>query len=81
MKRKILVAIGVLLLLAGLAVLLYPTAKTSVLRGKERDSIEAFILYLETAQATETELLKYDSNCNVLMGNTSFRLRNMTNAE
>jgi len=53
MKRKILVAIGVLLLLAGLAVLLYPTAKTSVLRGKERDSIEAFILYLETAQATE----------------------------
>lgn len=53
MKRKILVAIGVLLLLAGLAVLLYPTAKTAVLRGKERDSIEAFIQYLETAQATE----------------------------
>ena len=53
MKRKILVAIGVLLLLAGLAVLLYPTAKTAVLRGRERDSIEAFIQYLETAQATE----------------------------
>jgi sortase A len=53
MKHKILFAIGALLLLAGLAVLLYPTAKTAVLHGKERDSIEAFEKYVETAQAAE----------------------------
>ena len=53
MKRRILFAFGALLLLAGLAVLLYPTAKTAVLRGKERDSIEAFEKYVETAQAAE----------------------------
>ena len=54
MKRRILFTIGLLFLLSGLAVLLYPTVKTAVLRGKERDSIDAFIQYLETTQAEDS---------------------------
>ena len=53
MKRKILLSLGILLLLAGLAVLLYPSAKTAALRGRERDSIDAFEQYLESASAKE----------------------------
>lgn len=51
MKRKTVIFFAVLLFLCGIATLLYPTARTVALRDMEKDSIDAFERYLETAQA------------------------------
>lgn len=55
MKNRILIALAVILLLAGLGVLMYPTFKTAAVREQGRQEIAAFEEYCATATAPAAE--------------------------
>ena len=57
MKNRILIVLAMVLLLAGLGTLLYPTFKTATVREQEREEIAAFEEYRATATTPNTTVL------------------------
>ena len=57
MKNRILIVLAMVLLLAGLGTLLYPTFKTATVREQEREEIAAFEEYRATATTPHTPVL------------------------
>ena len=57
MKNRILIVLAMVLLLAGLGTLLYPTFKTATVREQEREEIAAFEEYRATATTPNTPVL------------------------
>lgn len=62
MKRKILIALGVLLLLGGIGVFLYPSFKTAIFQQAEKGTIHQFEQYRSTAPVGTSEAAAPDGS-------------------